>query len=133
MGMDEPVNIINRLPQTLQTDGERFLPGRMHGSIELEHFHRYSFAAQLATDKIILDIASGEGYGSAYLARFARHVIGVDIAQEAIDHANQKYSQSNLEYRIGSCALIPLEDTSVDVVVSFETIEHHSEHEAMMQ
>jgi len=34
---------------------------------------------------------------------------------------------------IGSCAEIPLPDSSIDVVVSFETIEHHDQHEMMMK
>ena len=127
--MDQP---INSMAQLLQADGERFLPGQMHGSIELEHLHRYRFADQLVTDKVVLDIASGEGYGSAYLARYARRVVGVDIAKDAVDHANLKYSKENLEYLVGSCSAIPLKNSAVDVVVSFETIEHHSEHEAMM-
>jgi ubiquinone/menaquinone biosynthesis C-methylase UbiE len=33
----------------------------------------------------------------------------------------------------GSTSAIPLPDDSVDVVVSFETIEHHAEHEHMMR
>ena len=131
--MDEPVNSSSPLPKPLFADGERFLPGQMHGSIELEHLHRYRFASQLVTDKVVLDIASGEGYGSAYLAKIARRVIGVDIAQEAVDHAKLKYSKDNLEYLTGSCSAIPLENGTVDVVVSFETIEHHCEHETMMQ
>jgi len=116
----------------LPVDGERFLPEIMHGEIELEHLHRYRFASQFVADKEVLDIASGEGYGSALLAQFARNVIGVDVDQQAIDHARSKYGAGNLEFRVGSCAQIPLDDKSVDVVVSFETIEHHTEHEAMM-
>jgi lipopolysaccharide biosynthesis protein/SAM-dependent methyltransferase len=116
----------------LPVDGERFLPDFMHGEIELEHLHRYRFASQFVADKQVLDIASGEGYGSALLAQLARKVIGVDVDQRAIGHARSKYGVANLEFRVGSCAQIPLEDKSVDVVVSFETIEHHTEHEAMM-
>ena len=118
---------------SLASDGERFLPGIMTGDIELEHLHRYKFASQLSAKKTVLDIASGEGYGSAYLARVARRVIGVDISPEAIESASAKYRQPNLDFLVGSCADIPLEDATVDVVVSFETIEHHAEHEAMMR
>ncbi|MBA3986001.1 MAG: class I SAM-dependent methyltransferase, partial [Flavobacteriales bacterium] len=32
----------------------------------------------------------------------------------------------------GSTSSIPLEDHSIDVVISFETLEHHDEHEEMM-
>jgi glycosyltransferase involved in cell wall biosynthesis/SAM-dependent methyltransferase len=125
--------LINPLPKEMQADGERFLPGVMHGSIELEHMHRYYFAGRLVAGKVVLDIASGEGYGSAFLAQSADRVIGVDISKDAVEHASVKYSRENLEYRVGTCSEIPLDGGSVDVVVSFETIEHHDEHEAMMR
>ena len=115
----------------LSWTGERYLPN-VHGSVELEHFHRYLFAGQVTAGKHVLDVASGEGYGSAMLARAAAHVTGVDISPEAIFHAREKYKASNLEFIESSCAAIPLSDACIDVVVSFETIEHHSEHEAMM-
>jgi ubiquinone/menaquinone biosynthesis C-methylase UbiE len=119
-------------PIPLPLDGERFVPGEMHGNIELEHRHRYLFASQFVSGKAVLDIACGEGYGSALLAKSARRVIGVDIADRAVEHAKQRYQAENLEFAIGSCAAIPLGDGAVEVVVSFETIEHHAEHEAMM-
>jgi len=118
--------------QSLPWTGERYLPD-VHGGIELEHLHRYLFARQFATGKRVLDIASGEGYGSALLAQSAASVVGVDIAAEAIEHASGKYQAHNLEYKLGSCSAIPLPDSSVDVVVSFETIEHHYEHDEMMR
>jgi 2-polyprenyl-3-methyl-5-hydroxy-6-metoxy-1,4-benzoquinol methylase len=112
--------------------GERFVP-EVHGNIELEHLHRYLLACKSVAGKVVLDIASGEGYGSAMLAKTAHKVTGVDISQEAITHAQEKYQAENLSFRLGSCSAIPLEDSSVDVVVSFETIEHHDEHDAMMR
>lgn len=112
--------------------GERFVP-EVHGDIELEHRHRYLQACTLAKGKVVLDIASGEGYGSAMLAEHALQVIGVDISAQAVAHAQQRYQGDNLEYRVGSCAAIPLPDASVDLLVSFETIEHHDQHQEMMQ
>lgn len=116
----------------MEFTGERFVPEE-HGAIELEHLHRYLLAKEIATDKIVLDIASGEGYGSYMLSKVARKVIGVDISTEAVNHAKGKYLTDNLEFLVGSCAAIPLLNNSVDVVVSYETIEHHNEHEAMME
>ncbi len=112
--------------------GERFVP-EVHGDIALEHRHRYLQACTLAKGKVVLDIASGEGYGSAMLAEHALQVIGVDISAQAVAHAQQRYRGDNLEYRVGSCAAIPLADASVDLLVSFETIEHHDQHQEMMQ
>lgn len=112
--------------------GERFVPGRADGDIELEHLHRYSLVCPLAIGRCVLDVASGEGYGSAMLAAHASGVIGVDISEEAIRHASSKYVTPNLRFALGSCSALPLPNASVDMVVSFETIEHHDEHEAMM-
>jgi SAM-dependent methyltransferase len=114
----------------LEASGERYLP-EMQGTIALEHVHRYVMAKNLAVGKMVLDIACGEGYGSAILAETAASVYGVDIALAAIAHAQHRYQRSNLKFLNGACARIPLADQSVDLVVSFETIEHHSEHEAM--
>ena len=116
----------------MEFTGERFVP-EVHGNIELEHLHRYLFASKAVAGKTVLDIACGEGYGSAMLAQTAHKVIGVDISPEAVSHAQTKYQADNLEFHIGSCTSIPLDAGSVDVVVSFETIEHHSEHDAMMR
>jgi SAM-dependent methyltransferase len=106
--------------------GERFLP-EVSGDIQLEHLHRYAIAAEYVRDKRVLDVASGEGYGSARMATTAASVIGVDISKEAIEFSQQKYQHKNLMYQLGSCAKLP-----VDEVVSFETNEHHTLHEEMM-
>ena len=116
----------------LTSTGERFIPG-LGGQIELEHLHRYLFARQACAGKVVLDIACGEGYGSAMLGQVATRVFGVDIAPEAVAHARKRYSTPNVSFRVGDCAAMPVEDASVDVVVSFETIEHHDRHEEMMR
>ena len=116
----------------MEFTGERFVPD-VHGDIELEHLHRYISACEIVTGKIVLDIASGEGYGSFLLANYASKVIGVDISKEAIWNSREKYNKDNLEYMVGSCSDVPLADNSVDIVISFETIEHHNQHKQMMQ
>ena len=114
--------------------GERFVPAK-YGSIALQHYHRYAFVLSQITDlqnKIILDIACGEGYGSELLASKAKQVYGVDISDETVLHAKKTYTKSNLTFLRGDAADIPLENRSIDVVVSFETIEHHDKHDEMM-
>jgi GT2 family glycosyltransferase/SAM-dependent methyltransferase len=111
--------------------GERFVP-QVEGDIRLEHMHRYLAARRLAHGKRVLDIACGEGYGSDLLAEAATTVIGVDIDEASITHARQTYTRANVRFLRGDVVAIPLGDATVDVVVSFETIEHLTDHRRMM-
>jgi ubiquinone/menaquinone biosynthesis C-methylase UbiE/glycosyltransferase involved in cell wall biosynthesis len=125
------MNIDSEPESQLPWTGERYLP-QITGEIQLEHVHRYLVAREYAKDKDVLDIACGEGFGSAILANAARSVIGVDIAADAVKHASIRYRLDNVQFQQGSCAAIPLDSDSIDLVVSFETIEHHDAHKAMM-
>ena len=109
------------VPQDLT--GERTTPS-VTGQAAFEHQHRYCLARDLARGLDVLDIASGEGYGAAILANVARSVVGVEIDEAAVAHATAAYSAPNLRYVQGDALAIPLPDASVDVVVSFETLEH---------
>jgi len=112
--------------------GERFIPTES-GEIRYEHMHRYAWAAGLCGGKDVLDIASGEGYGSTLLAGSARSVVGVDLSAAAVAHARQKYAATtNLRFEQGSVTAVPLASASVDVVVSFETVEHLAEQSQML-
>jgi len=112
------------MSDALTFTGERFVPG-VGGEIVYEHVHRYAFARRYAAGKRVLDAACGEGYGSALIARVASHVTGVDIDGPTIAHAREVYAGlPNLAFVQGSAAELPLPDASVDLVVSFETIEH---------
>ena len=113
-----------------QSTGERLLTG-YYDKYTIEHLHRYGLAATMAKDMDVLDIACGEGYGSNFLASVANSVFGVDIDSGTVEHAASKYVAPNLKFVVGSADCIPLESASVDLVVSFETLEHHSRHEEM--
>lgn len=112
--------------------GERFVPGAP-GEIWVEHWHRYHFASRFAAGKRVVDAACGEGYGSALLSRVAAHVTGADISREAIAHARSAYAErANLSFVESSCDRLPLEDASIDLFVSFETVEHIGTQEAFI-
>lgn len=104
--------------------GERFVPG-VAGEIAHEHWHRYAFARRFVQGRRTLDVACGEGYGSALLAGVASGVVGIDVAADAVAHARATYAaRPGVRFEHGSASALPLADGSVDAVVSFETIEH---------
>jgi SAM-dependent methyltransferase len=111
--------------------GER-LERCVWGSLTIEHLHRYSAVLGLVRRKAVVDIACGEGYGSNLLACAAERVIGIDISRDAVERAKRRYRGENLEFREGRADRLPAEGGSIDVVVSFETIEHHAQHEEML-
>lgn len=120
-----------RPTRALDWTGER-LTSAATGQVETEHFHRFFLARHLARGLDVLDIASGEGLGSAFLAQSARSVIGVEIDNDAVEHAKHSYTARNLRFVRGSAQAIPLRDNSVDCVVSFETIEHFYDQEQFL-
>jgi len=119
-------------PPELAFTGERYVP-TIDGNIKLEHLHRYAVAREWCRGKQVLDVACGEGYGSDLLAEVASSVVGVDLAFDAVRHATRRYGGARRSFVAGQCAAIPLRDQSIDVVVSFETIEHHDRHDEMMR
>jgi SAM-dependent methyltransferase len=104
--------------------GERVIPGEVDIDLWNEHIARYAFAAQFAARKRVLDAACGAGYGSAALAETARSVTGIDISADAIAWACTHYARANLQFTRASASALPLPDASIDLAVSFETIEH---------
>jgi SAM-dependent methyltransferase len=118
-----PWPTLPKVTPALTFTGERFTP-EVRGPIWYEHWHRYAFAATLVRKRTVLDAACGEGYGSFLLAHTAARVTGIDISPDAVAHAKGRYRLPNLEFVAGSVTQLPLPDACVDVVVSFETIEH---------
>lgn len=112
--------------------GERFVPTEK-GEIRVEHFHRYALARGFSQGGVVLDLACGEGYGSAMLCQTAQHVVGVDVSPEAVGHAELTYGHlKNLRFECRSAIDTGFSDAFFDVVVSYETIEHLAEQSEML-
>lgn len=94
------------------------------------HVSRYVIAAQqVRPGDVVLDAACGLGYGTAVLAACSNgaQFIGVDIDEESIAYANANYAVNHpaIKYHASDVTTMSfLPDHSVDMVVSFETIEH---------
>jgi len=108
--------------------GERFVPDKgLDAEIEIEHLQRYRAVLPLVRGKVVLDAASGSGYGTKLMADVAKFVCGIEISGEAIHHSRANFARANLRYLQGAINALPFPDNTFDVVVSFETIEHVSE------
>lgn len=112
--------------------GERFVPGLTSERIEADHFQRYRFAASFVRERRVLDIACGAGYGSSLLGGAgAAHVDGVDVSDEAIEHARSRYAASTVAFAPGDiCAFRTA--NRYDVITCFETIEHVADFEGAL-
>jgi 2-polyprenyl-3-methyl-5-hydroxy-6-metoxy-1,4-benzoquinol methylase len=118
----------------LKDTGERMVPEYHEGSFVYgEHMTRYAAAVALVKNKVVLDIASGSGYGSSMLAEAASQVYGVDADATAVAYAQKTYQSKNIKFIAGNGTSIPLDDNTVDVVVSFETIEHIDDYKGFMK
>ncbi|MDD5308934.1 MAG: methyltransferase domain-containing protein [Deltaproteobacteria bacterium] len=119
---------------SLDFTGERYVPEQGWASIAYEHLSRYLFARRLAAGRRVLDLGSGEGYGSFTIAERADSVLGIDVDKAAIWHARGKYGKqrANLAYRQGSATALPCEDGRFDLVVCFEMLEHTAEQAQML-
>jgi len=99
--------------------------------VKLEHLGRYLFAADYLTQfqpTAVADIAAGVGYGIPELKKASSSIVAVDSSSEMLSLALARYGgpdvtfvqhdidQDTVASKIG--------ESSVDAVVSFETLEH---------
>src|SRR5271157_1669541 len=118
----------------LEWTGERYVPWADDAVINYEHLHRYGLAKEFVKGKNVLDLASGEGYGSFMLSAKAHSVTGVDIDDLSIKHASSKYVKENLRFIKGSIIDVPVKgENRFDVVVCFEALEHIEDHDGLMK
>lgn len=93
----------------------------------LRHIARYKWAmSNLKSGSTVLDVACGTGYGAYILLNRAKHVMGIDIASEAIAFAEQKRIEmrnENIQYITCDATSLNL-DQKFDAVVCIEMIEH---------
>lgn len=87
---------------------------------------RYNFAKKYCVNKKVLDIASGEGYGSNIIADKANLVIAIDCDFETMKYSRNKYKKKNLYFICADCNNLPFRNACFDVITSFELIEHLS-------
>ena len=107
---------------------ERLVPELEGGTVQyFDHMRRYLFAQQYVANKRVLDLACGTGYGSELITRGgAQRVIAFDIDPAALHYAKKHWHRKapTIHFGQADASKIPLPSQSVDILVSFETIEH---------
>jgi len=85
----------------------------------------YRWAQTFVEGKRVLDFGCGPGYGSHFIAASADSVVGVDVSPESLEYAARTFPRDNLSFEvIDTSCVLPFEDDSFDVVMSFQVFEH---------
>jgi SAM-dependent methyltransferase len=114
----------------LHLTGERTLPDVPEENYWYRrHLVVYEWIAARAHGRRVVDLACGEGYGSAVLARTAASVVGVDANPDAFEHARLKYTRSGLTFERD---MIETWTGDADCVVFLQTIEHVQDPDAVL-
>jgi SAM-dependent methyltransferase len=97
--------------------------------LELIHRKAYEHAIEVATGKSLLDWGCNDGYGMEMMRAFAREIAGLDVAEQAIQAARRRLPELKNRIRLYDGFRTPFPTESVDVVTSFQVVEHVSEYE----
>lgn len=123
----------------LEPTGERVIEDAYQHSlgaytIYAMHAASYGFVENMCSGKKVLDLGCGSGYGAMRLAKIASEVHGVDVAEDAISYAKERFKRANLHFhRIDPSEQLPFTNASFDVVLSFQVIEHVSDEDGYLQ
>jgi SAM-dependent methyltransferase len=114
----------------LHLTGERTLPDVPEENYWFRrHLAVYEWIAARVHGRRVVDLACGEGYGSAVLGRTAATVVGVDANPEAFEHARRKYTGANVTFERD---MVETWGGDVDCVVFLQTIEHVQDPDAVL-
>jgi 2-polyprenyl-3-methyl-5-hydroxy-6-metoxy-1,4-benzoquinol methylase len=108
----------------IENTGERIIVERETPLMIARHLSAYRFASGFSRGKEVLDIGCGEGYGSRYLAGFARRVTGIDYNEQAVAYARGRYVQDNLRFEVMDINGLSILKRSFECICCFQVIEH---------
>jgi len=104
--------------------GERILLEKETPLMIARHFSAYRFVKDYISNKQVLDIGCGEGYGTHYLSGFAREAVGIDYDDSIINYAKDKYRKENLRFYCFNIEDLHNFAKKFNVICSFQVIEH---------
>lgn len=96
--------------------------GGLHPKHRLMNYHKF-FVENIKPESMVLDIGCGNGALSYDLSKKAKKVVGIDLNEESIKVAREKFSRPNIEYLAGD-GTKNLPDREFDTVVLSNVLEH---------
>ena len=99
------------------------------------HLDRYRFAAARVKGLRVLDCACGTGYGVRLLHELgsAAQLVGVDIVAASAQYGRRYHGVGSAWFVCAAGERLPLRDASIDIVTSFETVEHVPDDYALVE
>lgn len=124
---DRIVDILQEKGDKFEVSGERPTFGILHGfAHDLEIFCKYALGSLYATDKRVLDIGGGLGFGSFLLSRFADKAFFVDRSKDAVRFVEKMWVESapNIVPICGDADALVGGEGSFDCIFLMDVIEH---------
>lgn len=92
------------------------------GRSSLQLYHHLATKTPLE-GKDVLEVGSGRGGGSSYVARYhrPRRMIGMDLAENAVEFSRRAHKAPGLSYQVGDALNLPFADRSFDAVLNVES------------
>lgn len=104
-------------------------------AIRKDHLVRYNLAKQIIIKKLsnkkIIDVASGVGYGSYIMSEVSDKVISIEINKTAHDKGKKYFAKENIEYV--NSDVFDYSFSKSDMIVCFEFLEHIKESKKLIK
>lgn len=104
-------------PDQLGSDEDR--------ALDIKHRYAYTLVSDFAQpEQRLLDVGSGEGYGSTIARDWVAEYRGVDVSADSVAHAQRQYGGPTVHFDHYAGSTLPYADALFDVMTSFQVIEH---------
>ena len=100
-------------------------PTREDSAMDALHRYPYGLArGWVKGGRNVLEVGFGDGYGAALLRPERGTYEGIEVAREAVPHAEGRYGDETTTFRLYDGTTIPFPDETFSLVLSFQVIEH---------
>jgi len=88
----------------------------------IQLYHHVASSVNLR-NRLVLEVGSGRGGGASFVKRYLEpeHMIGVDFSGKAVTLCRSVHRVEGLEFRVGDAESLPVDSSSVDIVINIES------------